>query len=316
MDSLSSVHERARENDGNEVFIAKMRIFITGGAGFIGSHILRNLGYCHEVKIYDIVNGDDVLDFENLKNKMNGNKIVVHCAAIAGIYRTAQNYAKTIDVDLIGTWNAVRAAKENKISLFINFSTSEVYGPMVYDGTEEEATTQGPISERRWAYAVSKLASEYIVANSGLPFITLRPFNIFGPGQIGEGAIRDIILKAIKGECITVYNDGTQIRSWCYISDFVSVIRAILEKPESWNAIYNIGNPQNTITVFNLAKKIIEMADSKSKIVFKPHPGPEVHVRVPNINKAKKILGFNPQVSLEEGLRRTIEFYIRKEDTR
>lgn len=287
-----------------------MNILITGGKGFIGSHLARefkDLG--HGVSTYDIADGQDILWDEALSEAAEDVDVLIHCAAIAGIYRTSKDYSRTLEVNLTGTQNAIEAARENGVKLFIDFSTSEVYGPMIFDGKEDDDTTQGPVSEGRWAYAVSKLAGEYIVAHSGLPFVTVRPFNVFGPGQTGEGAIRDMILRAVKDEPITVYNDGTQIRSWCYISDFVSAIVSILEIDECRGQVYNIGNPQNTSTVLNLARKIIDMTGSDSQIEFKKHPGPEVHLRVPNIDRARDVLGFEPRVSLDEGLKATIKYY-------
>ncbi len=287
-----------------------MKILITGSSGFIGSHLVKHLsGRGMIIVPYDIIDGQDVLDRNQMLQDMRGIDIVIHCAAIAGIYRTAKNYRRTMDVDLIGTYNALETARVRGVRLFVDFSTSEVYGPMIYDGKETDATTQGPIDEGRWAYAVSKLASEYLTRNSGMPHVIVRPFNVFGPGQTGEGAVHDIVIKALADEPITVYNDGTQIRSWCYITDFVDAMTRLLFNEKAWNQVYNIGNPQNTITVLGLARDIIRLASSKSEIVFKPHPGPEVHVRVPNIEKAKAYLGYQPQVILEDGLKQTIEHY-------
>ena len=143
----------------------------------------------------------------------------------------------------------------------------------------------------------------------GLKVATVRPFNIYGPRQVGEGAIRQMILKALRNEPITVYNDGTQIRSWCYVTDFVNAVLSIMECKEAWGEIFNIGNPQGTISVLNLANTIVRLAKSSSRIEFKKHPGPEVYLRVPNIEKARRILNFEPRVDLERGLEKAIAFY-------
>lgn len=306
-------------------------IFITGGAGFISSHLVDVLAPNNKVILYDTFSRDalryiddsvrkravvihgDVLDMECLTKSMAGCDTVIHCAAIAGIYAVVKNATMTMKVNFLGTYNALEAAVKNKVKYFINYSTSEVYGPNVYDGKEEDMTTQGPMTEKRWIYGVSKLAAEHFghtyELEYGLKVATVRPFNVYGPRQVGEGAIREIALRALKNEPVTVYNDGTQIRSWCYVTDFVDAVVGILEHDAAWGGVYNIGNPKNTITVLNLANTIIRLANSSSKIEFKKHPGPEIFVRVPNIEKARRILGFEPKVDLETGLKNTIEFY-------
>lgn len=293
-----------------------MKVLITGGAGFIGSYIAQVLNANgHHVTIYDKKDGYDILDRDKLKKTMIGHDIVIHCAAIAGIYKTTQNIKHTIATNLIGTQHVVNIAEKNDVKLVVNFSTSEVYGPYVYDGDESIMTTQGPIDEGRWAYATSKLAGEYFTKYSDCNYVNIRPFNIFGPGQWGEGAVHDMIRAAIEDKPIIIYDNGTQIRSWCYISDLVDTILVILANEKQWNNVYNIGNPRNTITVFNLAKTIIRMTESKSTMDFRRYPGSEVKVRVPNIEKAQNLLGFNPKVDLDEGLEKTIAFYMLERET-
>ena len=174
-------------------------------------------------------------------------------------------------------------------------------------------TTIGPIGESRWVYAASKLASEHLsyahFKEDGLPLAIVRPFNVYGPRQVGDGAIRGIILQAIRNLPVTLYNDGTQIRSWCYVDDFVEGVLRCAEKPEAVGHAFNIGNPQGTATNFELANLIIRLTNSKSEIVFKPHPGPEVDLRVPSIEKAMTLLGYKPTVSLESGVAQAIEWY-------
>jgi len=306
-------------------------IFITGGAGFIGSYLCERLIENNRVTVYDnnkrnslkytnilnhsnlkIINGD-VLDLSLLKKSMSGSQVVIHCAAIAGIYTVVERPTLTLRVNFLGTYHALEAAIQNKVEKFVDFSTSEVYGPYVYKGTEEDLTSQGPVGESRWTYGVSKLAAEHLAhacyEEYGLPILTIRPFNVYGPRQIGEGAIRGIILKAIKDEPIILYNDGTQIRAWCFIEDFIEGIFATLKKPKAIGKTFNLGNPQGTITNLKLAKMIKRLANSKSEIIFKKHPGPEVQIRVPSIDRAKKLLGYSPKVGLEDGILRTIEWY-------
>lgn len=137
----------------------------------------------------------------------------------------------------------------------------------------------------------------------------MRPFNVYGPRQVGDGAIRGIILQALQNLPITLFNDGTQIRSWCYVDDFVAGVLMCTELPAAIGQAFNLGNPQGTATNLELANTIIRLTNSKSEIVFKPHPGPEVELRVPSIEKASTLLGFKPTVSLEAGISRTIPWY-------
>ncbi len=311
--------------------IKNKKIFITGGAGFIASHLIERLIDNNKVVIYDnllrnafhytdlkehpnieFIKGD-VLDFDLLSETMQGADICVHAAAIAGIFSVGKKATRTIKVNFIGTYHALEAAVKNKVKRFVDFSTSEVYGPFVYKGKESDSTTLGPVGEKRWVYAISKLAAEHFAHNYeaefGLEVVTVRPFNIYGPRQVGEGAIEQMVTRALKNEPITVFNEGTQIRSWCYVTDFVDALYSTLHNSDAHNQIFNIGNPQATITVLNLARAIISMTESRSKINYKVHPGPEVEMRIPDICKASSLLGYIPKVNLEDGLVKSIAWY-------
>ncbi|MBI4682250.1 MAG: NAD-dependent epimerase/dehydratase family protein [Nitrospirae bacterium] len=311
--------------------IKNKKILITGGAGFIASHLIEKLIDDNKVVIYDnllrnafqftkfkkhpnlnFIKGD-VLDLESLTNAMKDADICVHAAAIAGIFSVGKKTTLTMKVNFIGTYHALEAAIKNNVKRFIDFSTSEVYGPFVYRGKETDSTTLGPVGEKRWVYAISKLAGEHFAHTYedeyGMEVVTIRPFNVYGPRQMGEGAVQQMVKCALRNDNITVYNDGTQIRSWCYVTDFVNALYNALYVKDASNHIFNIGNPQATVTVLGLAEKIISMTKSKSKIVFKTHPGSEVEMRVPDISKACSLLGCTPEVSLEEGLRKSINWY-------
>jgi nucleoside-diphosphate-sugar epimerase len=254
----------------------------------------------------------DVLDLDALTVAMGGADICVHAAAVAGIYSVGVNSSKTMKVNMIGTYHALEAATANRVPKFVDFSTSEVYGPFVYRGKETDKTTLGPVGERRWVYAVSKLAGEHFAATyaeeSTMQVVSIRPFNVYGPRQVGEGAIREMTLRALADEDIIVYNDGTQIRSWCFVIDFVDGLYRALSANLGRHQVFNIGNPQATTTVLGLAETVIRLTGSRSKIVFKPHPGPEVEMRIPDIQKAAELLDFHPTIGLDEGLRQTIEW--------
>ena len=307
------------------------RICITGGAGFIGSHLVSLLVDDNEIVVYDNLHRNalqfahldahphlhfikgDVLDYEATRQAIDGCQVVIHCAAIAGVYTVDRSAVRTMEVNLLGTHQVVKAALATGVERFVEFSTSEVYGAFIHKGKEDDFTPIGPIGESRWVYAASKLASEHLsyahYREDGLPLSIVRPFNVYGPRQVGDGAIRGITLQALRNLPITLFNDGTQIRSWCFVSDFVDGVMRCAENPAAIGHAFNIGNPQGTATNFELANLIIRLTNSKSEIIFKPHPGPEVDLRVPSIEKAMSMLGFKPTVSLEAGVRQAIDWY-------
>jgi len=307
------------------------RICITGGAGFIGSHLVSLLVDDNEIVVYDNLHRNalqfahltehkhlhfikgDVLDYEATRQAIDGCQIVIHCAAIAGVYTVDRSAVRTMEVNLLGTHQVVKAALATGVERFVEFSTSEVYGAFIHKGKEDDFTPIGPIGESRWVYAASKLASEHLsyahYREDGLPLSIVRPFNVYGPRQVGDGAIRGITLQALRDLPITLYNDGTQIRSWCFVSDFVDGVLRCAENPAAIGQAFNIGNPQGTATNFELANLIIRLTNSKSEIIFKPHPGPEVDLRVPSIEKAMALLDYKPTVSLEAGVAQAITWY-------
>ena len=144
----------------------------------------------------------------------------------------------------------------------------------------------------------------------GLRAVTVRPFNVYGPMQIGEGAIHHFVVRAIKNEPLIIHGEGDQIRSWCYIDDMVEGILLCLEEEKAIGEVFNIGNPKGTITILGLAEKVIQLAKSGSQIRHTPKSYVDVDLRIPSIEKIKDLIGFEPKVDLNEGIRRTIEWYI------
>jgi nucleoside-diphosphate-sugar epimerase len=308
------------------------RIFVTGGAGFIASRLIDRLADANDVTAFDsfrrnalegtrlahhprvrLVHGD-VLDAEALAREAAGHGIFVHAAAIAGVDTVLKNAVTTMKVNMVGTLNALEAAvRLAGCERFVNFSTSEVFGTHAFKSGEDDTTSMGAVGEARWTYAVSKLAGEHLChayhKERGLPTVTLRPFNIYGPGQVGEGAIHVFITRALRNQEIQIHGDGDQIRSWCYIDDLVDALLLCLERPEAVGQSFNVGNPRGTITVHGLALAVVRVCESSSPIVFVPKPYVDVELRIPNIDKAKRLLGYQPKVHLEEGLRRTAEWY-------
>lgn len=313
--------------------IKDKKILITGGAGFIGSHLVEKLIKENQIIIYDnfhrnalqytklrghrnlkITKGD-ILDPAKLSQAIDEVDIVIHLAAIAGVESVAVSPLETLDINLMGTYNLLKTinGRSKKIEKFIFYSTSEVYGPFVYQAKEEGMTTQGKVSEQRWAYSTSKIAAEHwcyaYYKKWGLPIVILRPFNIYGERQVGEGAIHKFVEGAIRNQSLEIFGTGEQIRSWCYVEDMIQAVSLILVSPKAIGQIYNIGNPEETLTVLELAKKVIKIANSKSKIVFRKRNYPDVELRIPSIEKAKRELGFEPKTDLDEGLTKTIKWY-------
>jgi len=308
------------------------RVLITGGAGFIGSHLAERLVEANDVVIFDnfrrdalsvtglsehprltVVRGD-VLDRDALGAAMDGCDTVVHMASIAGVDTVIKNPVATMRIAMIGTDHVLGLAQEKGgIHRLIDFSTSEVFGRYAYHVTEFDATTLGAVGEARWTYAVAKLATEHLAMNfhkeKGLPTCSIRPFNVFGPRQVGEGAVHHFIKRALAGDSLTIHNDGAQIRAWCYIDDVVDAIIQAIDRPEAVGHAFNIGNPRSTMTIYNLAREIVRLSGSTSTLEFVDWPHPDVEIRVPAVGKARELLGFEAKVNLEDGLMRTIAWY-------
>ena len=309
------------------------RVVITGGAGFIGTTLARRLVDANEIVALDNLHRDalsgtdllehptfsfeevDVLDAELLVNRMRGATHVVHCAAIAGVETVIESPVRTMRVNVLGTVNALEAAAatQDTIERFVDFSTSEVFGRKAIDVDEGHVTTTGSVGEARWTYAVSKLAGEHMTHayfdEHGLPTVTVRPFNVYGPGQIGGGAIRAFIEAALAGRDLTIHGDGSQVRAWCYIDDMVEALLLCLERPEAVGESFNVGNARSAVTILDLAERVKRLSGCPGEIVFRPLHYSDVEIRIPNVAKARRQLGFEAKVDLDEGLARTIAWY-------
>jgi len=309
------------------------RIFITGGAGFIGTTLAKRLVDANTVIAVDNLHRDslsgtelaehpgfelhegDILDAALVRELAAGATHVVHCAAIAGVDAVLESPVRTMRVNLIGTYNVLEAAHATRETLerVIEFSTSEVFGQYAFNVSEGQVTTTGSVGEARWTYAVSKLAGEHMAHayhdELGLPAVTVRPFNVFGPGQIGGGAIRAFIEAALEGRDLVIRGDGSQIRAWCYVDDMVEGLLLALEHPDAVGQSFNIGNKRSTVTIYDLAQRIKRLTGAPGELVFEPHRSPDVELRIPNVDKAREVLGFEAKVDLDEGLARTIAWY-------
>lgn len=306
-------------------------IFITGGAGFIANTLIRHYVDSNQIIVFDNFHRDtltgsglinhpnirvikgDVLDAELLISSMNGADVVVHAAGIAGIDTVIKNPVNTMRVNMMGTANALEAARINRIKeRFIDFSTSEVFGSMAFRSSEDDATVSGSAGEARWTYAVSKLAGEHLAHayynQYKLPVVTVRPFNVYGPGQTGEGAIQIFIKRALQNQDIKIDGDGNQIRAWCYVDDFVDCLIRCVEDPKAIGHSFNIGNARAVITILGLAQTVCRVLNSNSKIVFEPPLSADIAIRIPSVEKTKEILGFKAKVDLEEGILNTAKW--------
>ncbi|MDD0808778.1 NAD-dependent epimerase/dehydratase family protein [Curvibacter sp. RS43] len=311
--------------------ITGKKIFITGGAGFIASMLISKLADHNEIVVYDNYTRNtlkdtayanhpnvrqiqgDVLDYEALKDAMAGAQLVVHAAAIAGIESTVRNPVSTMRVNMIGAANALEAAQAlGGVERFVDFSTSEVFGSFAFKVDEGQQTVTGAVGEARWTYAVSKLAGEHLAhayfKQYQLPTVTVRPFNVYGPGQTGEGALSIFVRKALKNEDIFIFGDGSQIRAWCYVDDMVEGVLQALEHPRAIGESFNIGNARAVTTVYGLAQAVCRIVGSQSKIVFRDALSADIELRIPSVKKAKDLIGFEATVDLDEGLRRTAEW--------
>jgi UDP-glucose 4-epimerase len=309
------------------------RIFVTGGAGFIATTLARRLVDENEIVAVDNLHRDalsgselaehpnftlhqgDILDAELMTELARGATHVVHCAAIAGVDTVLESPVRTMRVNLIGTYNVLEAALATRdtVERLIEFSTSEVFGTYAFKVAETNVTPMGSVGDARWTYAVSKLAGEHLTHaykdEFALPAVSLRPFNVFGPGQIGGGAIRAFIEAALAGRELTIHGDGSQIRAWCYVDDMVDAVLLSLEKPAAVGHSFNIGNARSAVTIYDLARRIKRLTGCPGELVFQPIHYTDVELRIPNVDKARELLGFEAQVELDEGLERTIAWY-------
>ena len=207
----------------------------------------------------------------------------------------------------------LEAAKENNVTdRLIDFSTSEVFGSMAFKSSETDSTVAGSAGEARWTYAVSKLAGEHLAhayyKQFNLPCVTVRPFNVYGPGQTGEGAIQIFIKKALKNETISIDGDGNQIRAWCYVDDFVDCIMECIENPVAIGESFNIGNARAVITILGLANTVCRVLNSSSKIIHEPPLSADIAIRIPSVEKIEQKLGIKAKVDLEEGILKTADW--------
>lgn len=306
------------------------RILVTGGAGFIGSNL------CDEL----IRQGHDVLCVDNLFSGSRDNirhllghpyfefvrhdmihpffaevDMIYHLACPASPVHYQHNPIKTIKTNVMGTIHMLGLAKRVRARILLA-STSEVYGnPTVHPQREDYWGNVNPIGLRS-CYDEGKRVAETLMMDyhrqNGVDIRIIRIFNTYGPRMaINDGrVISNFIVQALKGEDLTVYGDGSQTRSFCYVSDMVEGIIKMAET-EGLTGPVNLGNPKDS-TILEIAQKILLIAGSRSPIVFRPLPSDDPARRCPDVTLAREKLAWNPRVSLDEGLQKTVEYFRRK----
>lgn len=304
------------------------RILVTGGAGFIGSHLCeRLLNEGHEVICVDnfytgtkknIAHLIQNPYFEVLRHDITFPLYVevdeiYNLACPASPIHYQFDPVQTVKTSVHGAINMLGLAKRLKIKI-LQASTSEVYGdPEVHPQPESYWGNVNPIGLRA-CYDEGKRCAETLFfayhRQHGLKIKVARIFNTYGPKMHPNDGrvISNFIMQALKNEDITIYGDGTQTRSFCYIDDMVEGLLKLMKTSDDFTGPVNLGNPQE-ISILELAEKIVEITNSKSKIVFKPLPPDDPKQRQPDITLAKRILNWEPKIGIEEGLKRTIEYF-------
>jgi dTDP-glucose 4,6-dehydratase len=307
---------------------SKPRAVISGGAGFIGSHLCEALlarGY-RVLALDNFITGSadnvrsirDNPDFEFRQMDVNHGifiggdvRYVLHFASPASPPQYDSNPIHTLKVGTVGTMNMLGLARA-KEATFLLASTSEVYGdPLVHPQPESYWGNVNPIGPRGCYDEAKRCAEAFAMAyqrTHNVDTRIIRIFNTHGPRmQVSDGrAVPNFMAQAIRGEPLTVYGDGSQTRSLCYVADLVRGVLATLERGNELPV--NLGNPQE-VTVRELAETIIKLAGSKSRIEHRELPVDDPKQRRPDISHAKELLGWQPEVGLEDGLARTLEYF-------
>ena len=314
-----------------------MKVLVTGGAGFIGSHLCEALlAADNQVWVIDDLStgrignirhlegedgfrfvSDTIMNKAMLEEAVQWSDQVYHLAAAVGVRLIVEEPIRTIETNIFGTDLVLKMTNRHRKKTFIA-STSEVYGKQAQDALQEDDNmVYGPTIKSRWSYACSKAVDEFLALayykKSGLPVVIGRLFNTVGPRQTGQYGmvLPTFVRQALAGEPITVFGDGSQARSFCYVSDVVGAMTALMEHPEAAGEIFNIGNDEE-VRIRNLAELVKKKTNSVSEVVLVPYdvayePGFEdVQRRCPSIKKIQKLIGYKPRFDLDGILDRVI----------
>jgi UDP-glucose 4-epimerase len=320
-----------------------VRAFITGGAGFIGSHLAETLlAAGHQVSVLDNLSTGSIQNIEHLKTLpgfrytvdtienepllaelIDGCDVVFHLAAAVGVKLIVEAPVRTIETNVHGTEVVLKHASK-KQKLVVIASTSEVYGKSTAVPFREDADlVLGPTPKHRWAYACSKAIDEFLALaywkEKKLPVIITRFFNTVGPRQTGRYGmvIPTFVRQGLSGQPITVHGDGTQTRSFCHVSDVVGAVVRLVHEPRAVGEVFNVGNDQE-ISILALAERVRELTGGTSTIVAIPYDQAyesgfeDMPRRVPDLTKVNALIGYKPRFSLDDILTQVIEYFRRK----
>jgi UDP-glucose 4-epimerase len=296
-----------------------MKIVIVGGGGFIGSAVSNSLKNNHDITVFDTKSPvdktvgffhGDVMNPGELEKATKKCDTVLHLAAFLGVRETEENPLKTLDVNIQGTYNVLNACIKNNVKRVVFSSSSEVYGNAEHVPISENERL-APVSN----YGISKVVAEsYIRAFSNkfdLEYVILRYFNVYGPLQRADFVIPKMVRASLENTPIKIYGNGEQIRAFTHVSDAVEGTLLAMEKGK--NDVFNIGNDREPISIKNLASLILKITGSESKIEFVPldksdrNEKREIFKRIPDITKARSVLGYRPKMSLESGIKEVAE---------
>jgi UDP-glucose 4-epimerase len=314
-----------------------MQALITGGAGFIGSHLADALlGAGHHVQVIDDLSTGAMANIAHLKGQprfgytidtvsnepliaelVDGADVVFHLAAAVGVRKIVEEPVATIETNVHGTEVVLRQASKKK-RLVVIASTSEVYGKSTdFPFREDADLVMGPTHKHRWAYACSKAMDEFLALayhkERRLPVVIVRLFNTVGPRQTGEYGmvIPTFVRQALRGEPLTVHGDGRQLRSFTYVGDVVRALVALAQEPRAIGQVFNVGHGDE-ISMLALAEKVKALTGSASEIVCIPYDEAyesgfeDMARRVPDISRIKSLIGYEPRVGLDQVLEEVI----------
>ena len=306
----------------------RRRILVTGGAGFIGLALVRsfkdtdvvvfdNFARSHPESRAQLDRLDyvttifgDILDPVALTSAASGCDTIVHCAAVAGVQAVSRRAYETLMVNGLGSLNVLQAARVNEVQRVVMLSTSEVYGANALDAKESDPTSIAPAGEPRWTYAASKLFEEHAALalhrEGKIRCLVVRPFNVYGPGQVGDGAIRNFITAALNDADLVIRGSSDAVRSWCYIEDFTQTLLGLMNNAESFGRIVNLGDPLTSLTVAQLANVVLRnVPGTRSQVVTAELPAIDIMTRTPNVDLLRQLVPFTASTSLEDGIRKT-----------
>jgi UDP-glucose 4-epimerase len=318
-----------------------MKALITGGAGFVGSHLTeRMLESGDEVHVIDDLSTGSIENIEPFKGRpgfhytietiMNGPvlaelvdrvDVVFHLAAAVGVRLIVESPVNTIETNVHGTEKVLALANKKRKKVVLT-STSEVYGKAnAVPFREDGDLVMGPTSKGRWSYACSKAIDEFLALayhkEKRLPVVVARLFNTVSPRQTGRYGmvIPNFVKQALLGHPITVFGDGTQTRCFTDVRDVVGQLTALAEAPSAVGEVFNVGNDREEVTILDLAKRVKARTGSKSEIVLVPYEKAyeegfeDMQRRVPDLSKLRALTGYEPQVSLDEVLDRVVAYF-------